>query len=103
MMFLLTPILWRPDQVPGRELFYLLNPFYYLVEIIREPLEGRAPSLFIWTVVLAVTAAGFVVSLLFFSPFRNRIVYWLSGRPWFPCTSRTSPSASPSTTRAAAR
>jgi NhaP-type Na+/H+ or K+/H+ antiporter len=25
---------------------------------IREPLEGRAPSLFIWTVVLAVTAAG---------------------------------------------
>jgi ABC-type polysaccharide/polyol phosphate export permease len=77
MMFLLTPILCRPDQVPGRELFYLLNPFYYLVEIIREPLEGSAPSLFIWTVVLAVTAAGFVVSLLFFSRFRNRIVYLL--------------------------
>jgi len=35
MMFLLTPILWRPNQIPGRELFYLLNPFYYLVEIIR--------------------------------------------------------------------
>jgi ABC-type polysaccharide/polyol phosphate export permease len=77
MMFLLTPILWRPNQIPGRELFYLLNPFYYLVEIIRAPLEGRAPSLFVWTVVLAMTAAGFVVSLLFFSRFRNRIVYWL--------------------------
>lgn len=77
MMFLLTPILWRPDQVPGRELFYLLNPFYYLVQIIRGPLEGEAPSLFVWTVVLAMTAVGFVVSLLFFSRFRNRIVYWL--------------------------
>lgn len=77
MMFLLTPILWRPNQIPGRELFYLLNPFYYLVEIIRAPLEGRAPSLFVWTVVLAMTAAGFVVSLLFFSRFRNRIAYWL--------------------------
>jgi ABC-type polysaccharide/polyol phosphate export permease len=77
MMFLLTPILWRPNQIPGRELFYLLNPFYYLVEIIRAPLEGRGPSLFVGTVVLAMTAAGFVVSLLFFSRFRNRIVYWL--------------------------
>jgi ABC-type polysaccharide/polyol phosphate export permease len=40
-------------------------------------LEGEAPSLFVWTVVLAFTAVGFVVSLLFFSRFRNRIVYWL--------------------------
>ena len=44
MMFLFTPILWHPDQAPGRELIYLLNPFYYLVEIIREPLEGVAPA-----------------------------------------------------------
>jgi ABC-type polysaccharide/polyol phosphate export permease len=72
MMFLLTPM-WRPNQIPGRELFYLLNPFYYLVEIVRAPLEGRAPSLFVWT----VAAAAFVVSLLFFSRFRNLIVYWL--------------------------
>ena len=77
MMFLLTPILWRPDQIPGRALFYLLNPFYYLVEIVRAPLEGVTPSLFVWMVVLAMTAAGFTVSLLFFSRFRNHIVYWL--------------------------
>ena len=40
MMFLLTPILWRPDQIPGREFLYLFNPFFYLVQIVREPLEG---------------------------------------------------------------
>jgi ABC-type polysaccharide/polyol phosphate export permease len=77
MMFLLTPILWRPDQIPGREWIYVLNPFYYLVQVIREPLEGISPSLFTWTVALGLTAVGFVVSLLFFSRFRNRIVYWL--------------------------
>ena len=75
MMFLLTPILWRPEQIPGRQLVYILNPFYYLIEIIWAPLQGIAPSLF--TVVSAMTAVGFVVSLLFFSRFRNRIVYWL--------------------------
>jgi ABC-type polysaccharide/polyol phosphate export permease len=77
MMFLLTPILWRPEQIPGREWIYLFNPFYYLVQIIREPLEGISPSPFIWGVALAMTSAGFIVSLLFFSRFRNRIVYWL--------------------------
>lgn len=77
MMFLLTPILWRPDQVPGREFVYQLNPFFYLVQVIREPLEGVSPSLFIWSVTVGFTAVGFLVSLLFFSRFRNRIVYWL--------------------------
>jgi ABC-2 type transport system permease protein len=77
MMFLLTPILWRPDQVPGREFVYELNPFYYLVQVIREPLEGVSPSLFVWAVAAGLTALGFLVSLLFFSRFRNRIVYWL--------------------------
>lgn len=77
MMFLLTPILWRPDQVPGRELVYELNPFFYFVQVIREPLEGVSPSLFIWAVTVGLTAVGFLVSLLFFSRFRNRIVYWL--------------------------
>ena len=77
MMFLLTPILWRPDQVPGREFVYELNPFFYLVQVIREPLEGVLPSLFIWSVTVGFTSVGFLVSLLFFSRFRNRIVYWL--------------------------
>jgi ABC-type polysaccharide/polyol phosphate export permease len=77
MMFLLTPILWRPDQIPGREFLYLFNPFFYLVQIVREPLEGVSPSLFIWAVAVGLTAVGFLVSLLFFSRFRNRIVYWL--------------------------
>jgi len=77
MMFLLTPILWRPDQIPGRELLYVFNPFYYLVEMIRQPLEGTTPSLFIWTAALGITVVGFLVSLLFFSRFRDRIVYWL--------------------------
>jgi ABC-2 type transport system permease protein/lipopolysaccharide transport system permease protein len=77
MMFLLTPILWRPDQVPGREFVYELNPFFYFVQVIREPLEGVSPSLFVWAVAVGLTAVGFLVSLLFYSRFRNRIVYWL--------------------------
>jgi homopolymeric O-antigen transport system permease protein len=77
MMFLLTPILWRPDQVPGREMLVVFNPFYYFLELIRQPLQGNAPSPLIWAVALAITLVGFVVGLAFFSRFRDRIVYWL--------------------------
>jgi ABC-2 type transport system permease protein len=80
MMFLLTPILWRPDQIPGREFLYLFNPFFYLVQIVREPLEGVSPSLFICAVAVGLTAVGFLVSLLFFSRFRNRSSIGCEGR-----------------------
>ncbi len=77
MMFLLTPILWRPDQVPGREFVVVLNPFYYYVELIREPLLGNAPTAFIWAVSLLITALGFMLAIPFYSRFRDRIAYWV--------------------------
>jgi ABC-2 type transport system permease protein len=77
MMFLLTPIFWHPEQMPGREALVVFNPFYYFLELVRLPLQGHAPSLLIWTVALAISLVGFVVGLAFFSRFRDRIVYWL--------------------------
>ena len=53
------------------------NPFYYLLEVIREPLLGQAPSLLIWSVATGITLIGFIFALGFFSRFLNRIVYWL--------------------------
>jgi lipopolysaccharide transport system permease protein len=55
----------------------LFSPCYYLVEIIRQPLQGNAPSLFVWGVASGLTVFGFVVALIFFSRFRDRVVYWL--------------------------
>jgi homopolymeric O-antigen transport system permease protein len=77
MMFLLTPILWHPDQIPGRWMLVAFNPFYYLLEVVRQPLLGQSPPLLVWSVASALTLAGFIVALGFFSRFRNRIVYWL--------------------------
>jgi len=77
MMFLLTPILWHADQLPRRGMLVAFNPFYYLLEVIRGPLLGQAPSLLIWSVATGITLIGFIVALGFFSRFRDRVVYWL--------------------------
>lgn len=77
MMFLLTPILWRPDQVSGRAAIAKLNPFYYFIELVREPLLGRPGSLLVWTVTILITLVGLMVALPFYGRFRDRVVYWL--------------------------
>ena len=77
MMFLLTPILWHTDQVPGREAVSRFNPFYYFVELIREPLLGRAGSPGTWAVAILITLGGLAVALPLYGRFRDRIVYWL--------------------------
>jgi ABC-2 type transport system permease protein len=77
MMFLLTPIFWRAEQMPGRQLLVVLNPFYYFIELLRQPLLGNAPSLHTWMVALGITLIGLCVAIPFFSRFHDRIAYWV--------------------------
>jgi ABC-2 type transport system permease protein/lipopolysaccharide transport system permease protein len=75
--FFLTPILWTPGSLPSRELFVHLNPFYYLVEVVRMPLLGQTPPLFIWLVVIGMNCVGALVSITFYARYRARIAYWV--------------------------
>ena len=75
--FFLTPIIWKPELLGNRIAFVQVNPFFHFVELIRAPLLGSVPAPLTWGVVLAVTAAGWLVTGLFFRRFRSRIPYWL--------------------------
>jgi ABC-2 type transport system permease protein len=77
VFFLLTPILWRADQLPGRAWFVLFNPIYHFIEIVRMPLLGKPAPTLSWLVVIGITVAGWVATLVFYSRYRRRIAYWL--------------------------
>jgi len=77
VMFFVTPIIWRPDMLPGRAFILDLNPFYYLVQLIRAPLLGHVPDARIWFGVLLITVAGWGVALLFYTVYRWRLAYWV--------------------------
>lgn len=76
IVFFMTPILWDPSLVPQRAVFLQANPFYHFIEIIRDPLLGRAPSLENWLVCLVITAVMGFVAFRFFARYRPRIAYW---------------------------
>ncbi len=75
--FFLTPIFWLPDSIPDRQIFVHLNPFYYLIEIVRMPLLGKTPPLFIWVVAIGMNVASALIAALFYARCRDRIAYWV--------------------------
>jgi lipopolysaccharide transport system permease protein len=77
VVFFVTPIIWQPESLPGRALIVAFNPFFYLVELVRTPLLGTAPSLLSWFVVLAVTIIGTAIAFAVYVRYRRRIAYWL--------------------------
>jgi ABC-type polysaccharide/polyol phosphate export permease len=74
--FFITPIVWTPT-LHGFGLFLYLNPFYYLLEIIRAPIiEDRLP----WLEIASVAAAIPVVWLLAMHVYtrgKNYIPVWI--------------------------
>lgn len=77
VLFFITPVIWKPEMLPGRALWLDLNPFYHLVEIMRAPLLGQAPALGNWLPVIAITVVGWAVALFFYSAYRWRVAYWV--------------------------
>ncbi len=76
--FLLTPIMWKPEMVPGRLMFALwLNPFYHFVEILRSPLLGIPPSLMALKGSLLIMLGGIVLMIVIFAKVRHRIAFWV--------------------------
>ncbi len=78
IIFFLTPVMWDPVILPANIRFYfLLNPFYALVDTIRSPLLGATISNLTLLITALVTIFGCIISFVMFSKYRSKIVYWL--------------------------
>lgn len=77
VMFFITPVIWKMEMLPGRALLLDLNPFYYLVEIVRAPLMGNPPSLQVILGAVLITIMGWVIAMLFYTALRWRLPYWV--------------------------
>lgn len=65
-LFYATPIIYQPEMLKekGFEWVYRLNPFYYLIDVVRTPMQGIAlPTWDVWLIALALAVAVFVLSV----------------------------------------
>jgi ABC-2 type transport system permease protein/lipopolysaccharide transport system permease protein len=77
IFFYVTPIVWRPEQLPQHPAIVQFNPLYHFVELLRMPLLGMVPPLATWLVTIGITVLGYIVTLFFLARFRGRIAYWI--------------------------
>jgi lipopolysaccharide transport system permease protein len=77
--FYVTPIIWTPSMLSGRKDFILLdiNPFYHLIEVVRAPLLGSAPTVTNWLVSIGMVIIGWAITLVVYGKYKSRISYWL--------------------------
>jgi ABC-type polysaccharide/polyol phosphate export permease len=78
VVFFITPVLWKPDQIPPGNYYLLsLNPFAALLAVVREPLLGQLPTLYDWTAAAIFSIGGFVIALPIIGYCQRRIIYWI--------------------------
>lgn len=77
VVFFMTPIMWKADVLNSRMWIAEINPFYYMLELVRNPLLGQPLTWSLWGNVGLVLLVTAVISFLLFARFRTRIVYWL--------------------------
>jgi|HubBroStandDraft_1064217.scaffolds.fasta_scaffold10926_3 lipopolysaccharide transport system permease protein len=75
--FFLSPVIWRPAQLKEYAVWLPFNPFYDMLEILRSPLLGEAPSPLVWVGALGYSAVLCGMAWLFFMRSRGRIAFWI--------------------------
>lgn len=76
--YYLTPIMWHEQNIgPKYRWIAGWNPFSHLINIVRSPLLGQAPTFLNWTVASGLTLAFALVSWILLAKHRNRVAYWL--------------------------
>lgn len=77
-LYIGSPILWQPERLGDKYQFIAqLNPIFHLMEVVRRPLLGEAPTLLSWLVVLCLSVVGWAIAFESFKRTHKEIVLWL--------------------------
>lgn len=75
--FFVSPVIFKPSQLPPNHLMLKLNPFTSMLEVMREPLIGQLPSLDAYIILAALAVVGWTITLAFANKYSSRVIYWL--------------------------
>ena len=77
IIFLLTPIIWKPEFSGKRALIVELNPIYHFIHIIRAPILEHEIPLMSLLVTSGICLSFFLLGFVVMAAYRHRIVFWL--------------------------
>ncbi len=79
-LFYATPIIYDPKQLDekGFSLLYEINPFYYMIEIVKRPILGKVvPSFKVYVISIIICSVIFTIGLKIQYKYKKKIVFKL--------------------------
>jgi len=79
-LFYATPVIYEAKvlEEKGFDIIYKLNPFYYMIEIVRQPMLGnKLPSLQTYLIAISITIILFLISIILVMKIKKGIAYKL--------------------------
>jgi lipopolysaccharide transport system permease protein len=72
-----TPIFWSAHQLQGkRAVIVEANPLHHMIDVVRQPMLGKAAAPFSYVICTAVAVAGWLFACWLFARKRHRLAYW---------------------------
>lgn len=77
IFFFLSPVIYKPEQLGLKAKLLWLNPFTYMISLIRDPLTGSASPWFAYLVACLALIIGWSMLGYLLKNYRYRLLYWL--------------------------
>lgn len=77
LAFFITPVFWDVEQIGENEKYMNLNPFFHLIEVVREPLISNSFDMLHFYCVAGFLLALFTSAVCSMMLARHKIIYWL--------------------------
>jgi ABC-type polysaccharide/polyol phosphate export permease len=77
MFFFLSPIIYKPDQLHFASLLVWLNPFTYMISLIRDPLLNIQPELIVYKVSIISLFTGLFLCSVILGKAKLKIPFWV--------------------------
>ncbi len=75
--FFVTPIIWQKDAIGEAAPYLVLNPFFCLLSVVREPLLNAHPGIATWLALSAWSALLCGGTWFLFARTRGRLAFWV--------------------------
>jgi ABC-type polysaccharide/polyol phosphate export permease len=78
LLFYITPVIWQPHFLSEKYQDYLLlNPLYWFMSILRDPLIGSEINIFPWLLTLGTLVLAIVAIPIFVGKYVRRLIFWI--------------------------
>jgi lipopolysaccharide transport system permease protein len=77
LLFMVTPVIWKPEILGQREYIAQLNPLTHLIALVRQPILGISPELLDWAVAGGVFFIFSFLAWLITRTFNSQVLLWV--------------------------